>query len=264
MPKGRYAIMLDYMPKVGSLGLDMMLRTCTIQTNLDYASEADMARKFRVGLALQPLATALVRQFALHRRQAQRLPLLPQPHLVGHRPRPHRHAALRVRGRLRLRALSRLRARCADVLRLPRRPLYRRRRPVLPRLPRRPPARPSRREAARLRLHRPSLDHLPRGAAQELPRDARRRRRPLEPDLRAARALGRPALRRKARSTPPGTRSRTGRSTSASALRDAVPKLGLAAQTPDGETPARARQARPRHRRERAQRARPAQQLGRQ
>src|SRR3954468_12601878 len=59
MPKGRYKIMLDYMPKVGSLGLDMMLRTCTIQVNLDYASEADMARKFRVGLALQPLATAL-------------------------------------------------------------------------------------------------------------------------------------------------------------------------------------------------------------
>ena len=59
MPKGRYAIMLSYMPKVGSLGLDMMLRTCTIQTNLDYESESDMARKFRVGLALQPLATAL-------------------------------------------------------------------------------------------------------------------------------------------------------------------------------------------------------------
>jgi glutamate--cysteine ligase len=59
MPKGRYGIMLNYMPKVGTLGLDMMLRTCTIQTNLDYASEADMAAKFRVGLALQPLATAL-------------------------------------------------------------------------------------------------------------------------------------------------------------------------------------------------------------
>ena len=59
MPKGRYAIMLAHMPKVGSLGLDMMLRTCTIQVNLDYASEADMAKKFRVGLALQPLATAL-------------------------------------------------------------------------------------------------------------------------------------------------------------------------------------------------------------
>lgn len=59
MPKGRYKIMLSYMPKVGSLGLDMMLRTCTIQVNLDYSSEADMAAKFRVGLALQPLATAL-------------------------------------------------------------------------------------------------------------------------------------------------------------------------------------------------------------
>jgi glutamate--cysteine ligase len=59
MPKGRYGIMLDHMPKVGSLGLDMMLRTCTIQTNLDYASEADMVKKFRVSLALQPLATAL-------------------------------------------------------------------------------------------------------------------------------------------------------------------------------------------------------------
>jgi glutamate--cysteine ligase len=59
MPKGRYAVMLNYMPKVGSLGLDMMLRTCTIQVNLDYSSEADMVKKFRVGLALQPVATAL-------------------------------------------------------------------------------------------------------------------------------------------------------------------------------------------------------------
>jgi glutamate--cysteine ligase len=59
MPKGRYAIMLRHMPRVGGLGLDMMLRTCTIQVNLDYSSEADMAQKFRVGLALQPLATAL-------------------------------------------------------------------------------------------------------------------------------------------------------------------------------------------------------------
>ncbi|MGC6400371.1 glutamate--cysteine ligase [Sphingomonas sp. FW199] len=59
MPKGRYAIMLRHMPRVGTLGLDMMLRTCTIQTNLDYSSEADMVQKFRVSLALQPLATAL-------------------------------------------------------------------------------------------------------------------------------------------------------------------------------------------------------------
>jgi glutamate--cysteine ligase len=59
MPKGRYAIMLRHMPRVGNLGLDMMLRTCTIQVNLDYSSEADMAKKFRTSLALQPLATAL-------------------------------------------------------------------------------------------------------------------------------------------------------------------------------------------------------------
>jgi len=59
MPKGRYGIMRRHMPRVGKLGLDMMLRTCTIQVNLDYASEADMVKKFRVGLALQPLATAL-------------------------------------------------------------------------------------------------------------------------------------------------------------------------------------------------------------
>jgi glutamate--cysteine ligase len=59
MPKGRYNIMRAYMPKVGQLGLDMMLRTCTVQANLDYESEADMVEKFRVSLALQPLATAL-------------------------------------------------------------------------------------------------------------------------------------------------------------------------------------------------------------
>ena len=59
MPKGRYEIMLRHMPRVGTMGLDMMLRTCTIQVNLDYSSEADMVKKFRTSLALQPLATAL-------------------------------------------------------------------------------------------------------------------------------------------------------------------------------------------------------------
>ena len=59
MPKGRYAIMRRYMPLVGHYGLDMMQRTCTVQVNLDYSSEADMARKLRVSLALQPVATAL-------------------------------------------------------------------------------------------------------------------------------------------------------------------------------------------------------------
>src|SRR6201991_2336598 len=58
MPKGRYKIMTAYMPKVGKLGLDMMYRTCTVQTNLDFCSEADMVKKLRVSLALQPVATA--------------------------------------------------------------------------------------------------------------------------------------------------------------------------------------------------------------
>jgi glutamate--cysteine ligase len=59
MPKGRYRIMTNYMPKVGKLGLDMMYRTCTVQTNLDFSSEADMVKKLRVSLALQPVGTAL-------------------------------------------------------------------------------------------------------------------------------------------------------------------------------------------------------------
>jgi glutamate--cysteine ligase len=59
MPKSRYAIMRRYMPLVGTLGLDMMLRTCTVQTNLDFADEADMREKLRISLLLQPMATAL-------------------------------------------------------------------------------------------------------------------------------------------------------------------------------------------------------------
>ncbi len=59
MPKGRYRIMTNYMPKVGQYGLDMMYRTCTVQTNLDFSSEPDMVKKLRVSLALQPVATAL-------------------------------------------------------------------------------------------------------------------------------------------------------------------------------------------------------------
>lgn len=59
MPKGRYKIMRNYMPKKGNLGIDMMIRTCTVQVNLDFESEADMVSKMRIGMALQPLATAL-------------------------------------------------------------------------------------------------------------------------------------------------------------------------------------------------------------
>lgn len=66
MPKSRYGIMRNYMPKVGSLGLDMMHRTCTVQVNLDFASEADMVMKFRTSLALQPIATALFANSGLY------------------------------------------------------------------------------------------------------------------------------------------------------------------------------------------------------
>jgi glutamate--cysteine ligase len=59
MPKGRYQIMRNYMAKVGRLGRQMMFRSCTVQTNLDFGSEADMVKKFRVGIALQPIITAL-------------------------------------------------------------------------------------------------------------------------------------------------------------------------------------------------------------
>lgn len=59
MPKSRYGIMAPYMDKVGTLGTSMMFRSCTVQTNLDFSSEADMVKKFRVSLALQPVATAL-------------------------------------------------------------------------------------------------------------------------------------------------------------------------------------------------------------
>lgn len=59
MPKGRYRIMRAYMAKVGRLGREMMFRSCTVQTNLDFRSESDMVKKMRVGLALQPIATAL-------------------------------------------------------------------------------------------------------------------------------------------------------------------------------------------------------------
>jgi glutamate--cysteine ligase len=59
MPKQRYGVMTRYMPQVGSRGLDMMYRTCTIQVNLDFADETDMVKKFRVSLALQPIATAI-------------------------------------------------------------------------------------------------------------------------------------------------------------------------------------------------------------
>ena len=84
MPKGRYKIMTNYMPKVGKYGIDMMYRTCTVQTNLDFSSEADMVKKLRVSIALQPVATALFANSPVHRRQAQWLPVVPLRDLARH------------------------------------------------------------------------------------------------------------------------------------------------------------------------------------
>ena len=121
MPKGRYKIMTNYMPKVGQYGLDMMYRTCTVQTNLDFSSEADMVKKLRVSVALQPVATALFAN---------------SPFTEG---KPNGFLSFRseiwrdtdnarsgmmpvgVRGRHGVRALGRLRARRADVFRQARR-----------------------------------------------------------------------------------------------------------------------------------------------
>ena len=85
MPKQRYGVMTRYMPLVGSRGLDMMYRTATIQVNLDFADEADMVKKLRVSLALQPIATAIFASSPFSRAQAERLPVAAQRGLARHR-----------------------------------------------------------------------------------------------------------------------------------------------------------------------------------
>ena len=133
MPKGRYRIMTAYMPKVGKLGLDMMYRTCTVQTNIDFSSEADMVKKLRVSLALQPVATAMFANSPFTEGKPNGFLSFRVRDLARYRPRPRRDAALGIRARHGIRALCRLCARRADVLRQTRRALYRRRRPVIPR-----------------------------------------------------------------------------------------------------------------------------------
>ena len=86
MPKERYSIMTRYMPTVGSRGLDMMYRTATIQVNLDFADEADMVKKLRVSLALQPIATALFASSPFTEGKPQRLQVDAQRGMARHRP----------------------------------------------------------------------------------------------------------------------------------------------------------------------------------
>ena len=149
MPKGRYKIMTAYMPKVGTLGLDMMYRTCTVQANLDFSSEADMVKKLRVSLALQPVATALFANSPFTEGKPNGFLSFRSRNLARHRQPARRHAALGVRGRHGLRALRRLRARRADVFRQARRQVHRRGRQVVPRFLRRQARRTARRARRR-------------------------------------------------------------------------------------------------------------------
>ena len=194
------------MPRVGKLGLDMMLRTCTIQVNLDYASEADMVKKFRVGLALQPVATALFanspftegkpngfKSFRSHiweDTDPRRTGMLPFVFEDGFGYERYCDYALDVPMYFVFRD-----GKYIDAAGLSFRDFLDGKLSVLP--GEKPTCR---------RLDRPSVDRLPRSAAEELPRDARRRWRALGPDLRAAGLVGRPALfgRRARRGVGPG------------------------------------------------------------
>ncbi len=202
--------MTRYMPKVGSRGLDMMYRTATIQVNLDFADEADMVKKLRVSLALQPIATALfasspftegklngfksMRSEVWRDTDRRRTGMLPFAFEDGMGYERYVDYALDVPmyfvyrdGRY----IDASGASFRDFLR-------------------RQAAAAAGRDADARRLVGPPDDAVPRGAAQALPRDARRRRRALAAHLRAAGVLGRAALRRRRRSMPPGSSSRTG------------------------------------------------------
>ena len=236
MPKGRYEIMLRHMPRVGTLGLDMMLRTCTIQVNLDYASEADMVKKFRVGLALQPVATALFanspftegkpngyKSFRSHIWEDT------DPHRTGMLPFVFEDGFGYERY-------------CDYALDVPMYFVFRDGKYIDAAgesfrdfLDGKLPALPGEKPTAG-RLDRPSFDRLPRSAAQELPRDARRRRRPLGPDLRAAGAVGRPALRSRHALDAAWDRVKHWTIEEREALRHAVPRQALDAPVPGGGT----------------------------
>ena len=195
MPKGRYNIMRNYMPKVGGYGLEMMFRTCTVQVNLDFSSEADMVKKFRVGLALQPVATALFANspfregrangFLSYRSQIwtdvdnARSGMLPFVFESGFGFEQYVDYALNVPMYFVYRAGQ----------------IYRRGRQEFPRLPRREHSRTEGHHAHDGGLGGSSDDDLPRSAAQEISRNARRRRRLVAAHLRPARALGRHLLR---------------------------------------------------------------------
>ena len=120
MPKGRYEIMAPYMDSKGRLGRDMMFRSCTVQVNLDFGSEADMVKKLRVSLALAAGCDRAVRQFAVPRRQAERLQVFRSEVWLDTDPDRTGMLPFAFEPGFGLRALCRLCARCADVFRLSR------------------------------------------------------------------------------------------------------------------------------------------------
>ena len=215
MPKSRYAIMARYMPKVGGTGLDMMFRTCTIQANLDFADEADMVKKMRVGLALQPIATALFANspftegkpngFLSYRSEIwldtdrDRTGMLPFAFEDGFGFERYVDWALDVPMYFVKRGDT-----YHDVAGASFRDLLAGKLDAA-----------ARRARHAVGLEEPPLDAFPRGPAQALPRDARRRRRSRPAHLRRCRPSGSASSTTRPRSTAPGRSSRTGRPRSA-------------------------------------------------
>ena len=198
MPKSRYDIMTRYMPKVGTKGLDMMYRTCTIQVNLDFESEADMRRKMQVSLKLQPLSTALFANSPFT--EGRPNGLLSWRGDIWRDTDNQRSGLLRfcfspdfgfvdyVEWALDVPMYFVIRdGHYHDMTHITFRQFMAGRRAQ------RDPGR----RADHGRLGEPSVDAVSRCAAEALPRNARRRRRPVAAHLRAAGLLGRPALRRR-------------------------------------------------------------------
>ena len=195
MPKSRYRIMARYMPRVGTRGLDMMFRTATAQTNFDFSDEADMVAKLRVGLALQPVITALFANSPFTDGALNGL--------LSARSEIWRHTDGARTGMLPFAfepgmGFERYVDYALDV------PLYFVKRDgiyhevagrELSRSARRPAQSAAGRARDGFRLGQPSLDDLSRSAPQALPRNARRGRRPRRSRLRVGGVDGRPQLR---------------------------------------------------------------------
>ena len=195
MPKGRYAIMAPYMDKMGGYGRDMMFRSCTVQVNLDFGSEADMVKKLRVSLALQPIATALFANSPFLEGKPNGFQSFRSEVWLDTDPDRTGMLPFAFEPGFGLRALCRLCARRADVFRGYRDgPLHQLRRRKLSRFHGGKAAAAAGRAADPEGLGRSPDDDLPGGSAQALSRDARRRFRSVAAAVRAAGPVDRRAL----------------------------------------------------------------------